>query len=57
MIAFSGLNTVLAWLFLGILGAVLGWLLRRARRDDTLSSITRPDREEPPAGTTSRDGS
>lgn len=51
MIAFNDPYVLLAWLFFGILVVVLGWLLSRTHRDDTLSSVTRPDGDEPPART------
>jgi hypothetical protein len=38
----GGLNILLAWVFFGILLAVLAWLLLRSGQDDALSAVARP---------------
>jgi hypothetical protein len=44
MMRFGGINIILAWVFFGILLAVLAWLLLRSGRNDSLSPVVRPQR-------------
>jgi hypothetical protein len=48
MMQTDGLNFLLAWVFFGILVAVLAWLLLRSGRDDALSPVVHSWRDDAP---------